>query len=250
MNTPARRLLWALSCVAIGLTVAVARAERAGPTQSGQVHILPPATTLPGRAHHEDEVWYALICDRKCELKRVSLRTDAVTISPYDDPAVPGQQLWTDEVGVIALFQGLSNAVEGPVPTALHANMEPYPIPRGRGTLEIEVRFAGQTLRIVPRLRHDPYDELRVYLESDDRRQALGDIPTPNTVDQTAKGPHLLYWAGDIDRDGKLDLLMGFTSCAGVEQTYTLFLSSSAKAGDFVEKAGSFTYLPLDVSEC
>lgn len=49
----------------------------------------------------------------------------------------------------------------------------------------------------------------------------------------------VLVWAGDIDGDGKLDLLLDLTNHYNVSQ-YTLFLSSAAKTGELVRKVTDF----------
>jgi hypothetical protein len=52
-------------------------------------------------------------------------------------------------------------------------------------------------------------------------------------------GPPLLLWAGDLDRDGKLDLLMDLTNHYNMEM-YTLFLSSKAGKGRLLEEVAHF----------
>ncbi len=55
-------------------------------------------------------------------------------------------------------------------------------------------------------------------------------------IDGTTPG---VIWAGDLDRDGKLDLFMDTARhYAGVE--YSLFLSSAAKEGEFVGKVATW----------
>ena len=52
-------------------------------------------------------------------------------------------------------------------------------------------------------------------------------------------GPALL-WAGDLDRDGKLDLLYDLRSCYMYNEL-ALFLSSAAKEGEFVGLVARWT---------
>lgn len=60
------------------------------------------------------------------------------------------------------------------------------------------------------------------------KTQVLVSIPEPREQD----GPELL-WAGDLDRDGKLDLLYNLSSFY-IDTELALFLSSAAKEGELV----------------
>jgi hypothetical protein len=52
--------------------------------------------------------------------------------------------------------------------------------------------------------------------------------------------PHWdVYWAGDLDRDGELDLLVAFSDKYSA-YPYVLLLSSRAKAGEMVGEAAHF----------
>ena len=85
--------------------------------------------------------------------------------------------------------------------------------------------------------------ELRVY----GQRQRLGgyqwDIEGPKTL----AGPQYLLWAGDLDSDNKLDLLMSFQDRGW---NTVLFLSSLAKPGELVGEAGRFNYWPPNDPGC
>ncbi len=49
----------------------------------------------------------------------------------------------------------------------------------------------------------------------------------------------MIFWAGDLDGDGKLDFIMDTAAHYNVVE-YTLFLSSAAEAGKLVKKVASF----------
>ena len=51
--------------------------------------------------------------------------------------------------------------------------------------------------------------------------------------------PPSVFWAGDLDRDGKLDLLIESASHANVS-SLTLFLSSPAKENKLLEPVAQF----------
>ncbi len=85
--------------------------------------------------------------------------------------------------------------------------------------------------------------ELRAY----GQRQRLGgyqwDIEGPKAL----AGPQYLLWAGDLDSDNKLDLLMSFQDRGW---NTVLFLSSLAKPGELVGEAGRFNYWPPNDPGC
>jgi hypothetical protein len=64
-------------------------------------------------------------------------------------------------------------------------------------------------------------------------KQVLFSLDTQNDASWT------LLWAGDIDRDGKLDLYMDLSDHYNVSQR-RLFLSSQAKAGELVKEVAAF----------
>ncbi len=74
------------------------------------------------------------------------------------------------------------------------------------------------------------FREYQVVLRIGDHRQILQTYPRVN-VD----APPRLLWAGDIDRDNRVDLLQGHDV-----YHYVLFLSSIAKPGDLVAQAAIF----------
>jgi len=56
-----------------------------------------------------------------------------------------------------------------------------------------------------------------------------------------------LQWAGDLDGDGQLDLLINANACTNKT---VLFLSSMAKNNDLVGEAGVFENPSKGISEC
>jgi hypothetical protein len=89
---------------------------------------------------------------------------------------------------------------------------------------------------------------LDLLLTVDDKRQLLGslvfDIEGPGPV----SARQYLRWAGDLDGDGKLDLLIEFGMSGSTETV--LFLSSRAQDGELVGAAASFTYFPIESAGC
>lgn len=112
--------------------------------------------------------------------------------------------------------------------------------------MEIGIPTHGsEKFRIVPRLVKAT-ELIRIYLENDSHRQYLGELAIPHMnadFSNVAKQRDLLRWAGDLDGDSKIDLVMSFDSWVGNDLSVVLFLSSYAIDGEFVGQAGSF-FLP------
>jgi hypothetical protein len=139
--------------------------------------------------------------------------------------------------------------------TWLHAGLGTYPPSDTGGTREIDIPLpAGARARIVPRYAGvvDGNPVLRVYLEAGTMRQLLGEqivdaIGGPATL---ARGPQMLQWAGDLDGDGKLDLVLNLSSRYDEDAEALLFLSSMARNGEMVGKAAGFSYWPVGNAGC
>ena len=94
----------------------------------------------------------------------------------------------------------------------------------------VAVPFKGTAYRFEPR-------DKAVWFNDGTRRQKMADIeqrPEGVAPDDWAHGDALL-WAGDLDRDGKLDVITALTGDDGA--TMCVWLSSKAAAGQLVGKA-------------
>ena len=94
----------------------------------------------------------------------------------------------------------------------------------------VALPFKGATWRFEPR-------DKAVWLTDGTRRQKFADIeqrPAGVAPDDWAHGDALL-WAGDLDRDGKLDVITALTGDDGA--TMCVWLSSKAAAAELVGKA-------------
>jgi len=97
--------------------------------------------------------------------------------------------------------------------------------------VELAPEPCDQPLRLSLRQEKDSYV---LIVSTGNLEQVLREAPA---YDQD--GPPLLLWAGDLDKDGKLDLLMDITNHYNISET-ALFLSSLARSGELVGKAGTF----------
>ena len=94
----------------------------------------------------------------------------------------------------------------------------------------VAIPFKGGTWRFEPKAK-------AVWLTDGTRRQKIADIeerPEGISPDEWAHGDALL-WAGDLDRDGRLDVITALTGDDGA--TMCVWLSSRAAAGEVVGKA-------------
>ncbi len=217
------------------------------------------AQVLPLLGYADREEWLALTCREHCTLVPVELRTQPATVTPAgSDTALSGQTLALErkpEGVLIAVLRGLPGKFRRRPDTRLHGGMASYPRPGSRGTLEIGISGGrGDRARIVPRLPRDATYEtpLSYYLEADGKRQLLGSVSESEIAgyDALAKGTQLLRWAGDLDGDGRLDLVMSFRSRSGEQQAATLYLSSAATADELVHAVANFDYFPVDNPGC
>lgn len=113
---------------------------------------------------------------------------------------------------------------------------------------------SGEHAVIIPRLtmpakshHNDDAGSLVFELRAYGKRQRLGSYEWDIEGPYPLKGANYLSWAGDLDGDGKLDLIMNH---AAQGWHVTLYLSSLAEPGRIVGEAGSFIFWPPDASGC
>lgn len=210
---------WVLSLAASGACLA------AGPAlpQVPPFGILPASvlknesTEIPGirGSRFVAKGWSGLVCGpSRCELRPIRLEAktqadDKVSIvypTAGRRPVVKGEY-------TIALLRGFSNAVKADVPTWFTLRTARNPADAVNGSLGISIQVPGQSSwRMVPRWSAaGNNDFLTFYLETGDsghlqRRQALGRVSL-DTVNVGIKPKDVLIWAGDLDGDGKVDLI-------------------------------------------
>lgn len=95
---------------------------------------------------------------------------------------------------------------------------------------------APYKLHVTNRREYDdsPRAPSRLLLESNGHKQTLYEWPQ-GLLDEHCE----LIWAGDMDGDGKLDLLMVLSDHYNVLE-YTLFLSSKRSSGSLVQRVAAF----------
>ena len=253
-----------MAILALALSTSAGAQHMHGWSEELPVMILPGeipsqlfASGIPDQGFDPEWEWLALVCREKCELEPTKLLMRSVQVQPHDGEALPGQAYTLEsrlDAQPLVLLRGLPADVPSRPKTWLHAALGKYPQATTPGTLEIDIPVPGEPARIVPRYvkRDNDSPLLNVYLETKTQRQLLGGMAVDGIggPSSMSRGPKLLRWAGDLDGDDKLDLIMTISSRSGEDATAILFLSSAAKPGELVGMAGSFYYWPVDNPGC
>lgn len=203
-----------------------------------------PQLALPGENFHGDEVpardgerWLALVVTGG----KAKLATATLTVESVNDPVLDGPDDKTGRsvsapgVAALVFLRGIAALKAGDVPAVV---TEATALDPGA---PLELRHADATLRIVTRCA-DSGDEntgIRCDVTLEDGGVAQ---PLLSTYGMREEGsdrlifgdavPAVLF-AGDLDNDGRIDLLIDTTDHYNLSRP-TLFLSSAAKKGQHV----------------
>lgn len=258
--------------------------ELPGTPGSGAAAVSKPVVmglNIPGKSFRAGDGWWSLICDSGCRLSPARMAATPATHPVYDSDPTPSQILsWTPlpkglstrngnsesdlpgpkllaMVKPIRSLQGLM-LTAGPVKTWLHQAMENYPAGSRIGTMEVSIPITPNTnALLVPRLRRalagpentGQAETMLLELRIGDRRQQLGLFDTSGIEGLGPVRPTAyLMWAGDLDGDGQLDLLVDFSGGNG--RKVELFLSTLATGKDLVGSAGSFEFYDPSSAGC
>lgn len=180
--------------------------------------------------------------------------TDTTATAPTRKPGDPVLLAMFKPIGA----QANMRLAAGTVPTRLHRGMPDYPPAKPvRGFTEMTIDI-GQGKKAILRERlirpakaPEPGqvadNRLLIDLEIDGVRQTLGAYTFHMEPASFIPPKQYLLWAGDLDGDGKLDLMVNLS---GYYWETTLFLSSLAQPGKLVGKGGTFSFSPPDSPGC
>lgn len=201
--------------------------------------------------------WWILACEQACALHTATLKVSDAKQDDDNGTQIPVQKLQWLPVppgNVIAIFKPVAALAAmplkaGAVKTWLHAGMDSYPDGRA-DTIEIAIPLTDKQLPdkqlpdkqpalLVPRVTSAGSEKIdRLELRLYGKRQALPGVTLPGEGGNSDP-QHLLPWAGDLDGDGKLDLIVNHDS-NGID--VAVYLSSLAQPGELVGFAGSMRY--------
>jgi hypothetical protein len=165
------------------------------------------------------------------------LRETVVRIDTNPRACAPATIVTTDSLPYVFLVAGVPGLRAGPVDTAFRGYTFLAP---GQ---QLSIRLGARHYRLTARgashavpysTVYSPYElGITVLGNQDSAFQVLDSLGF--SADNT---PEVL-WAGDIDRDARLDLFLQLPG-AGYSRQFKLFLSSLARPSELVAEAGSF----------
>lgn len=196
----------------------------------------------PG-CHHYDEVkaitesnWYGLSNSNKTfTLKSVNVSLDKCHDVVVDEEGDTTGVLVISEGEPLFLIQSPNQMVEGKVASLLIASQELEPGKLvGLGSFDERHFSLAVTGNITDEGNRQPYDlliknyQLKLY-DQDANSQILVEFEQISY-----EGLPMIYWAGDLDRDGSPDLILDIRNHYNVSH-YALYLSSAADEGQMVK---------------
>jgi len=211
---------------------------------SGPSFLSFPKDTIPQAGR-----WLGLYCEKSaCEVREADLAVMGGTIANCD-----GQQNFAESVyafdNPVALFHGV-NLPLGKVTTSLLATKAPaasrhYGDLRRAGQWQVKLNgkpFDILWLRMEQPKTPDQY-LYRFYLSDGKTKQFIFSTSGPKAAGANGIVAPFVHWAGDLDWDGRLDLLVeipyGLDDAADAQcqVSYRLYLSSQAQEGEVAHKA-------------
>ncbi|MBX9569030.1 MAG: hypothetical protein K2X77_09050 [Candidatus Obscuribacterales bacterium] len=200
---------------------------------------------LVPRTFHAEEVtaksgesWIAVTADSK---KRIALKINTVKDAVADEGnKKTGKQVVTPGIKSIFIVKNVPNVGVGKCTTVLNKETELWKKPAvnlvlGKKSYKIELK-----LKVGKAKEGDTYTPAHCALTVSDGTRTDTILDTDCVAElQGLEAPRIL-WAGDIDMDGKLDLLIDGSTESNMSKLM-LFTSSPAKPGKILTKVGELT---------
>lgn len=193
---------------------------------------------------HGDEVapgaageWFALALEEtggaSLERVRVTISTEHDAILDDDDEETGKRVETSNGRDAAVLIRGLASLREGPVDTVA-ANLTLRP--------GVEHRLGAYTLNLTCTASTAAEYRCPLAVREDKDRQTIATYAAWSRENELTFGSEhepVVLWAGDLDRDGRLDLLVDTSDHYNVSEV-ALYLSSIARNGELVRRAANF----------
>ena len=219
--------------------VALAALLQAGPAILSSDDIGDAYPDTPPADLRARQTWLGLFITDSGSGHASRVETTQVSFVPRPTSSGIEYRIVTTPPGAALLISGVPRLSVGPAVTLGRA------IDLSADEREAEFSLGNQVYRIRLEFREPDYCDAVITLASGGRSQKLFDAREPGaTRDPTlvvvCDDPHFrIHWAGDLDRDDRLDLLVTFSHKYSYFPTQ-LLLSSAARSGDIVAEVGRY----------
>lgn len=221
------------------------------------------ALHLPGIEYKSGDDWRVLICDSTCKITRTRLSVTPRQYPLQNGEIMSGQQLqWAPmPPGDAKLFfktpASALKLVAGPIKTFHLAEASIAARQATIGTTsEIEyllpdgVRAQLIPVLVFPKIKENqssasPTLEIRI---GGQRQTLINGSFSP--ADFISNPENYVSWSGDLDGDGKIDMVVKTNPSNSCNANIVLFLSSVAKSGELMGEAGRFELLQNEGEGC
>ncbi len=233
------------------------------PSQVDTDQKLPKTLQFPGREYKSGAGWWTLTCASTCQVARTRLRVTSQRYSLQNGAMVPGQSLqWSPMPleGSVLFFKTPARVlrpVAGSIKTYRLAETSTDALQEPAGTaMEVEFLMTdGGKAQLAPVLvlpnpkavRSSALFSLELRIKG--QRQTLIDNSF-NPEDFFSNPTSYVPWIGDLDGDGKSDLVLNTNPSSSCGTSIVLFLSSLAKPGEISGEAGRFDLPPAEDKGC
>lgn len=222
-------------CLVLSLAL-IAAAQRSTPVILTSDDIHQPYHDAPPQGVSSDRRWLGLFLrDTGGEQGPVASQLQRTTIKLVSHANRPVHNIVATPSTPVLLLSGVPRLTPGPAITvSQHGDLRN----------QLQLRYALGTAMYELRLETIAPDlcDAVVVLRSGKRSQRLFDMRRPSRADAQliCDDPlFMVHWAGDLDRDGRLDLVATFSRKYTVHPRL-LFLSSAARRGEVVAQAARY----------